>query len=222
MNFTTSPKWLVVPAALLFLAPIQAAHAQGDSFLRIVQGLSGVSKVDVTIDGQKRLNDLELGGVSDYLRLDGGPHSIVIRSNNPTQTLLSVTRRFRAGDFHSLAIYGAPARPRALVSNDSSGTPAYNRAQLTAYNLSPGTPPFDVVTYLPGGRVVTLLKNVRYGQARRASILAQPYTVRLVRNGAILKTIKGAAPRAGRKYALYAVGRPGRNFKVWLDVAASQ
>jgi len=215
----SAPKWLLLLA--LLLVPIPAAHAQ-DSFVRILHGLSGFSKVDVKIDGEKRFNDLEFGGISPYVRLDSGPHSIVIASNNPTRTLLSITRRFKPFDFHTVGIHGTSARQRLLIADDSTGTPAFERAQLTAYHLSPGLPAFDVVTYQPGGQVLTLLRNVRYGQTRRASIPAIPMTVRLVRRGAVFKTLTGASPRAGRKYALYAVGRPSRNFKALLDVTASQ
>ncbi len=219
----SAPKWLLLLALLLtlLLVPIRAAHAQ-DSFVRILHGLSGFSKVDVHIDGKRRFNDLEFGGISPYVRLDSGPHSIVIQSNNPTRTLLSLTRRFKPYDFHTVGIHGTPGRQRLLIANDSTGNPASERAQLTAYHLSPGLPPFDVVTYQPGGQVLMLLRNVRYGQTRRASIPALPMTVRLVRRGVIFKTLQGASPRAGRKYALYAVGRPSRNFKALLDVTASQ
>lgn len=217
----SAAKWLAVLVALLLLSPLQAARAQ-DSFVRVLHGLSGYSKVDVSIDGQKRFNDLEFGGVSPYVRLSSGAHSIVIASNDPTRTLVSMTRRFKAYDFHTLGVYGTPRALRILNANDSTGTPAFERAQLTAYHLSPGLPPFDVVTYLPGGEVLTLLRNVRFGQSRRASIPAFPMTIRLVRRGVIFKTLKGASPRAGRKYALYAVGRPSRNFKALLDVTASQ
>lgn len=219
-HFSTS-KCLALLAALLFLAPLRAARAQ-DSFVRILHGLSLVSKVDVEIDGDKKFNDLEFAGISPYVRLDGGAHTIRITSNNPTRTLVNITRRFRPYDFHTLGLYGTPDRLRLLNADDSNGTPAFDRAQLTVYHLSPGLPAFDVVTYVPGGQVLVLARNVRFGQAKRVNIPAFPMTVRLVRRGAIFKTLKGESPRAGRKYALYAVGRPSRNFRALLDVTASQ
>ncbi len=214
-------KYLLILAALLFVAPLPAAHAQ-DSFVRILHGLSLVSKVDVEIDGDKKFNDLEFAGISPYVRLDGGVHTIRVTSNNPTRTLVNITRRFRPYDFHTLGMYGTPDRLRLLNANDSLGKPPFERAQLTIYHLSPGLPAFDVVTYLPGGDTLVLARNVRYGQPKRVNIPAFPMTVRLVRRGAIFKTLKGQSPRAGRKYALYAVGRPGRNFRALLDVTASQ
>lgn len=222
-NWLKLGKWAAILAATLATVPTGAAHAQ-ESFVRVLHGLSLASKVDVFVDGKKTFNDLEFGGLTPYLRVPAGQHSFRVQSNNPSVTLLSVSRAFRAYDFSTLGIYGTVNRPRVLNSNDSLGTPAYGRAQLTAYHLSPGLPAFDVVAYVPGGGILMLIRNVKYGQTRRANIPAFPMTIRLVRRGttSILKTLKGADPRAGRKYALYAIGRPARNFKVLLDVTASQ
>lgn len=214
-------KRLMLLAIVLLISPGTPARAQ-DSFVRILHGLALTGKIDISIDGEKRFNDFEFGGLSRYLRLDNGPHSILIQTNNPTRTVLSIERRFKPYDFHTLGIYGTPRALRVLDADDSNGNPAFDRAQLTAYNLSPGSAPFDVVTFLPGGPTLTLLRNVRYGHPQRANIPAFSMTVRLVRRGRILKTLKGASPRAGRKYALYAIGRESRNFKALLDVTASQ
>lgn len=220
--WTQLGKWTAISAAIWTVSAHNAAQAQSDSFVRVLHGLSLTSKVDVYIDGEKKFNDLEFGGLTKYLRIPGGRHSFRVESNNPTRTLVSVARTFRSYDFHTVGIYGTPSKLRVLNAIDSAGTPANGRAQLTAYHLSPGFPAFDVVAYVPGGDILPLIRNVKYGQARRANIPAFPMTIRIVRRGAILKTLTGADPRAGRKYALYAVGRPSRNFKALLDVTASQ
>ncbi|RYZ80320.1 MAG: hypothetical protein EOO68_37500 [Moraxellaceae bacterium] len=82
--------------------------------------------------------------------------------------------------------------------------------------------PFHVVAYLPGGRIQRLISNVGYGQAKAANIPARAMTIRLVRNNRILQTVTGVSPRAGRKYAAYAIGRPSRNFKLLVGITASQ
>ncbi len=214
-------------AALTVLAPMNAAHsAPADNepvaFVRFLHALSLGTKVDVTVDGDKILNDVEFGAITKYIRVRSGYRSIHITTNNPTRTLLLTSRNFRQNDFYTLSPYGTPTRLRFLADNDSTGTPAFGRAQLTAYHLSPGLSPFDVVAYLPGGRIQPLIRNVRYGQSRRANVPATAMTVRLVRNGRILKTLPGVHPREGRKYAAYAFGRPARNFRFMMDVTASQ
>lgn len=218
-------RWIQLGLMGLILGPLlSVAHAQdgASTYVRFLHGLSLESIVDIHVDGDKKHNDVEFGGLTPYVRLAPGTHSFQFTSNNPTQTILTTRRTLRRNTFYTLGLYGTPGRLKLLAANDSAGYPAYGRAQLTAYHLSPGLKPFDMVAYLPGGRIVPLIRNIRYGQVRRANIPAVPMTVRLVRNGAILKTLTGASPRAGRKYAAYAIGRPSRNFRLLLDVTASQ
>ncbi|HEX8463994.1 MAG TPA: DUF4397 domain-containing protein [Abditibacterium sp.] len=215
-------QWTALLAALYTAVSATEARAQGEGFVRVLHGLSLVSKVDVFIDGKKTFNDLEFSGLTPYVRVPAGRHTLQVKSNNPSRTLVSTTLNTGTYRFATFGFYGTPGRIRLLKANDSAGTPAPERAQLTAYHLSPGTPAFDVVAYVQGGEILPLIRNVRYGQTRRVNIPAFPMTVRLVRRGAILKTLTGADPRAGRKYALYAIGRPSRNFRALLDVTASQ
>jgi hypothetical protein len=210
---------------LLFLASLSGvAHADsGPSvFVRFLHGLSLESKVDIFADGKKLHNDVEFGGLTPYSRLTAGKHTFEFTSNNPTQTILLTSKTLGRDNFYTLGIYGTPRALHSFLAKDSTGYPAYGKARLTAYHLSPGLKPFDMVAYLPGGRILPLIRNIRFGQTRVADIPAVPMTVRLVREGRILKTLTGASPRAGRQYAAYAIGRPSRNFKLLLDVTASQ
>lgn len=218
-------RWIYLGLLALILGPLGSA-ARADNgpvvFVRFLHALSLENKVDILVDGEKIHNDVEFGGLTKYSRLPAGTHEFEFTTNNPTQTILLTRKTLGRDNFYTLGIYGTPSALHLLVAKDSAGYPAYGRAQLTAYHLSPGMKPFDMVAYLPGGRIMPLIRHIRYGQARRANIPAIPMTVRLVRNGAILKTLTGASPRAGRKYAAYAIGRPSRNFKLLLDVTASQ
>jgi hypothetical protein len=192
------------------------------SFVRVLHGLSLGQKVDVYIDGSKKLNDVEFSALSKYLRVPSGKRSIRIVTNDPPHTLVATSRVFARDSFYTFGIYGVPRSLHVLAANDSLSKPSYGNAHLRVYHLSPGMPSFDVVGYIRGGDIIPLVRNVRYGTSRAASIPAIPMTVRLVRNGRILKTVTGVDPRAGRKYAAYAIGRPARNFRLLLDVTASQ
>jgi hypothetical protein len=217
--------WILLGLMAVLLGPIgSTAHAQDGTsvFLRFLHGLSLESKVDIFVDGKKIHNDVEFGGLTPYRRLPAGSRSIEITSNNPTQTIILTRKMLNRDNFYTMGLYGTPRNLRSFLANDSAGYSSYGNARLTAYHLSPGLKPFDMVAYLPGGRIIPLIRNIRYGQVRSANIPAIPMTVRLVRQGAILKTLTGASPRAGRKYAAYAIGRPARNFRLLLDVTASQ
>ena len=214
--------WTHLLVLAFLLGPMMStAHAQ-DTHVRVLHALSLGSKVDVYIDGKKIFNDLEFASVTQYRDLPAGYHTFQIRTNYPPRTIVSISRVLRPGNFYTLGFYGTPRRQRLLFANDSAGDPAYARARLTTYHLSPGLPAFDVVAFLPGGRILTLIRNVGYGRAKSAYIPAIPMTVRLVRNRHILKTRTGVRPLPGRRYAAYALGRPSRNFKLLLDPTASQ
>jgi Domain of unknown function (DUF4397) len=217
-------KSALVLCVMMGAAPMNAAHAQDSgttSRVRVLHALSLGQKVDVYIDGWKIFNDTEFGNTTKYERLPAGYHHFQIKTNNPTRTIASTAWTLRPGNYYTLGIYGTPRRLRLLTANDSTGYPAYASARLTAYHLSPGLPAFDVVGFVRGGRILSLIRNVRYGQAKSANIPAIPMTVRLVRNGHILKTLTGVRPLAGRRYAAYALGRPSRNFKLLLDPTGS-
>jgi hypothetical protein len=192
------------------------------SFVRVLHAVAYGPKVDVYIDGQKKLNDVEFGAISKYLRVRAGYHTFRIMTNNPARTILSSARTLRRGDFYTLSAWGNGRRPRLLAFNDSGGSVAYNRARLTAFHLAPGLAPVDVIATTQTGRTYRLFRGLRYGQIRASYVPAVPMTIRFTRGGRTIKTITGVEPRAGRKYAAYAMGVPGQTFRVNLDVTGSQ
>jgi hypothetical protein len=210
----------LVLAALTGTASMNTAHAQGSGttgHVRVLHALSLGQKVDVYVDGWKIFNDTEFGAITKYERFPAGYHHFQIKTNNPARTIASTSWTLRPGSYYTLGIYGTPSRLRVLTENDTAGAPAYAAARLTAYHLSPGLPAFDVVGFVRGGDILSLIRNVRYGQGKSANIPAIPMTIRLMRNGRILKTLTGVRPLPGRRYAAYALGRPSRNFKLIVN-----
>lgn len=192
------------------------------SFVRVLHAVPGGPKVDVYIDGNKKLNDVTFGSVTKYLRFPSGRHSFRVESNNPSRVLASGISTLRNGDFYTVTASGTPAYPRLQALNDSVGTMPYNRARVTFYHFAPGLPPVDVIATTENGNTYRIARRLRYGQARAIAVPAVAMTIRLVSNGRTLNTMNGVHPRAGRKYAAYALGRPGVNFKTMIDVTASQ
>ncbi len=192
------------------------------TFVRVLHAVSGGPKVDVYIDGTKRLNDYSYGGLSKYMRLTAGYHSFSVRSNSPARTLLAGAHTFRSGQFYTISAYGVPMRPRLLTFQDSGGSVAYGQSRLTFFHLAPNMQPIEVIATTKNGRTYRLFSRLRYGQIRASYVPSVPLTIRLRVNGRTIKTITGVEPRAGRKYAAYAIGQAGLDFKVLLDVTASQ
>jgi hypothetical protein len=221
--------WKIAALLLLAASTNRPAHAEDpfipgpNSFVRILHAVTGGPKVDVYIDGDKQLNDVEFSAITKYLRVSSGRHSFRIDTNNPSRTLVNFTHTLRNGDFYTVAAFGTPARPILRAFNDSTGMVPFNRSRITFYNLSTGGPSFDVrATIKQNGDMLRIARGVRFGQGRAAITPALPQSLRLLAGSRTLKTITGAEPRAGRKYAAYAVGRVERNYKVMLVNAASQ
>lgn len=220
---------LLAALVALSLSVGSVAHAkdsnadQPSSFIRVLHAISNSPKVDIFIDGQKKLNDIEFDSISKYLRVSAGYHSFRITSNNPTRTLISGARNFSNNHFYTVGVYGRLRSPKLFAADDTAGNAPYGRALLTVYHLAPGAPAVNVTGTIRGNDVVTLGRGIRYGRRAALPVRAVPMTIRVTRaNGGVLKTITGVSPRAGRKYAAYIIGNVSRNFKVLLDVTASQ
>ncbi len=192
------------------------------TFVRVLHAVPGGSKVDVYIDGKKRLNDVTFGAITKYQRFPSGRHSFRIESNNPTRVVASGTSTLRSGDFYTLSTFGTPSYPRFLAIDDSAGGVPFGRARVTFTNFSPGLAPVDVVATTENGSTYRIARRLRYGTASAAALPAAPMTIRLMSGGRVVGTIYGVHPREGRKYAAYAIGRPGVNFRAIMDVTASQ
>ena len=196
------------------------------SFVRVLHAIPAGSKVDVSIDGNKTLNDYEFGGLSKYLRVSPGRHTFRITTNNPSRVMLSGSANLRGGSFYTIIARGTPFRPRLSVANESAGTVPYNRSRVSVYHLSPGSPRLDVLGYTAAGGAYRLLRGIGYGQSRNAGIASVPMTIKLRANGRVIKTVTGFEPRAGRRYSAFVIGRIGgvgnKKFQVLLDASASQ
>jgi hypothetical protein len=192
------------------------------AFLRALHGVSGSDKVDVYIDGQKKLNDVEFAHVTKYIRLPSGTHTFRIVRNSNNQTLWTGTRVLRTGDFYTLGVYGTRKKAEPFLANDSSGNPGRMQSRLTLYQFSPGSPPLDVYGYTKTGRVFHFYNDVHYGQIKPANTRLVPMEIRIASGGRVIKTERNFAPQAGRHYAAYVLGESGKNFAFMVDKVASQ
>lgn len=217
-------------AAGMAMAP-SAARAdepriEGATFVRLLHGVSGQSgsapKVDLFVDGEKKLNDVEFGTLSKYLRLPSGRHTVSMWTNSPARLLLSGERLFGQGAFSTLGAYGTPQRARLLTVEDSRGPALVRQARLAVFNLSPGSPALEILASSKSGGTYILARRVRYGRTASSSVDAEPTTLRVRMAGRTLQSINTFEPRGGERYSAYVIGRAGENLRVVIGTSASQ
>ncbi|HEX8551375.1 MAG TPA: DUF4397 domain-containing protein [Abditibacteriaceae bacterium] len=200
--------------------------ASPDAFVRVLHAIPGGQKVDIYIDGKKTLNDITFGALTKYLRVPAGRRRFAVLGQNSSRPLFESRHQLGRNRFYTLSAWNEPTRPYFSVLDETLGAQHPTRARIFAYNLSPGSRPFSVVAIRPNGRVIPLMRPIRYGTVRIALVPPGPATIQLRVNGRPYKTITDAEPQAGRRYTLHAIGRPGvtgdQAFRAMLDVAASQ
>jgi hypothetical protein len=229
-------RMLAMLMALLTLS-VSVRHAQAadeadeyprSTYVRVLHAVPQGPKVDVYFDGKKQANDFRFGSLSKYMRLPAGIHRVSVMTNgSPSRTLFSSSRRFRINRFYTVMAYGTQSRPVFRVLDETSGTTHPRMARVYVSHLSAGAPAVDVVARTEGGRWVTLLRGLRYGQTRTLLVSPTKATLYLRSGGYVVHTIPGVELQAGRRYSAFAFGRVGargddHKFQVFLDPSASQ
>lgn len=192
------------------------------AFLRALHGISGGDKMDLYIDGEKKLNDIEFAHVTKYLRLKSGYHTFRFVNNRNNRTVWIGKRLLRTGDFYTLGAYGTRYNAKPFLADDSSGNPGRMQSRLTLYQFSPGLEPVEVFGHTKTGRTFRFYRSVRYGQIKPANAKLVPMELRILSGGKVIKTERNFAPQAGRHYAAYVLGEKGKNFTFMVDKAGSQ
>lgn len=199
-------------------------RVEGATFVRLLYAMGGeprIDKVDFFVDGKKKLNDVEFGALSKYLRLPSGRHTISVWSNGAARPLLSSERTFGQGAFTTMGAYGTPERARLLATEDSRGPEPIKQARLAISNLAPGQEPVEVLASSRSEGTYALARRLRYGRSEVAEVPPEPTTLRVRVSGRTLKTISSFEPRAGRRYSAYVIGRVGTDLRVVMSEAAT-
>lgn len=196
------------------------------SYLRILHAIPGAPKVDVYVDGKKKLNDITFGALTKYLRMPAGTHRISIVANPTGRVLATGYRSLLRNRFHTAAAVGTKGRPRLRVHNETLGRRVPTRAHVFAFHYAPGAPPLDVVALKPDGRVLRLFRHLRFGQTRAVLAPPGPATIQVRAGGRVIRTLPPGELQGGRRYSAFAIGRIGRAgpqaFRVLLNVSSSQ
>lgn len=199
-------------------------RVEGATFVRLLHGLGGggrTPKVDLFVDGEKKLNDVEFGALSKYLRLSAGRHQVSVWTNSPARPLLTAERYWKQGAFATLGAHGTPERARLLVVDDGGGPEPQKQARLSIFNLSIGSPALEILASSESAGTYVLARRLRSGRSASTLVPGEPTTLRVRIAARTLKTINTFEPRAGRRYVAYVIGRAGGDLRVVLAESAS-
>ncbi len=177
-----------------------------ESRIRIINGASGQSSVDIGIDGDLSpplISGLAFGAISDYTTIPAGaPNLTVSPAGNPSVVEIDFPFSAAAGRFSTFLIAGPPGGVVAIVSADDYRQIA-GEAKLNIYNAAglfsvidiflqpPGTDLTGITPeagLTPGGGVPNIPKaagnyEITIREAGTENVLAGPTAVTLIAGG---------------------------------------
>lgn len=114
-------------AAVGFVAGIEplaivddlAAPAAGNAHVRVIHASPNAPNVDVYVDGIKVLTDVAFKGVSDYLPLAAGSHTIQVNATGTSTTVIDAAVVLEDGSIYTVIAANALSAIEAVVVQDN-------------------------------------------------------------------------------------------------------
>ena len=221
-------KFIVGLGALLLAAPSAMAQAEvgtakvakpartatkrvkGTAHVRILHALVDAPAADIYLDDKKVAENIAFKTISDYLQIDSGKTNVKITPNGKTDALL--TGSFTATkDAHlTVAAYGTTGKAMILSQNDNTGKTDEKKARLRAFHLVADAPTASLTT--PSTRAKSgasnVIKTLQYGKSATKLMAPGKITLQLRADGKVLKEATDVTLEAGKRYAVFAVGKP--------------
>jgi hypothetical protein len=101
----------------------------------------------VSVNGRQVLDDVPYKAVSDYLQLDPGSYRFEVRGARAPSTSApeaQLTVQVKAGEAHTIAVFGTPRGASAIVLDDDMRQPANGRVRVRVVNAFGVVWPVDV------------------------------------------------------------------------------
>lgn len=179
---TTASRLILVGSTLL-LATLVAltvfAQADGQGLVRFVHVIAGADAIDVYTDGQLTIDNLEPGGVSGFIAMQPGAHTVTVTEADSTTVLWEQTINPAANTAQTLV--AATSEPLEFqVFQDDLAPLRPGSTRFTAIHALPDGPVVDVI--LSDGRPV--VSGLNYGQIYGTlDIPAMSYELAVVPSG---------------------------------------
>jgi hypothetical protein len=149
---------LGVPTATL-AGPVGGAQAPaGKGLIRLAHFAPELLVGDiyvVSVNGKQVIDDVPYKAVSDYLQLDPGSYRFEVRQSRAPATSppeAQLTVEVKAGEAHTIAVFGTPKGASAIVLDDDMRQPAPGDVRVRVVNAFGVTWTVDVAE--PDGKVL--------------------------------------------------------------------
>jgi hypothetical protein len=198
---------LIMLGALLALAIVPAAWAQGTAKVRVVHASPDAPAVDVYLDGNKVLTNVPFFTASDYLDVPAGPHDIKVTPTGDANTAVIDAKgvAVEAGKVYTVAAVGKLAEIKPAIFADNLAAPAAGKAHVRVVHASPDAPAVDVK--VKNGP--TLISNLAFpNDSGYNPVDAGSYDLAVTPAGSdtVALDLPGTTLEAGKIYDIFAVG----------------
>ena len=203
----TKSWFAIMLGALLALALVPAAFAQGTAKVRVVHASPDAPAVDVYVDGAKVLTNVPFFTASDYLDVPAGEHRFqVTPTGQPAdKAVIDAKATVEAGKAYTVAATGKVAEIKATILADNLAAPAAGKAHVRVVHASPDAPAVDIK--VKGGP--TLIANLAFPKDSGYNpVDAGTYdlAVNVAGTDTVALDLPGTTIEAGKIYDIFAVG----------------
>lgn len=201
-------------------AKTAAPKVKGVAHVRILHAIVGAPAADVMFDGKKVAENVAFKTLSAYLDVESGKTAIKLTAAGKTDTILDGSATFTKDGYYTVAAYGTMDKALLTTQNDNSGKEDTAKARIRAFHLAPGIPDVEITTPSTRAKDGTsnVFKKLVYGKDMTKSVAPGKITLKVSADGKLLKELADVTLEAGKKYAIFAVGKAGGTGEQAFDV----
>ena len=183
---------------------------KGVAHVRVLHAVPDAPAADVFLDDKKVAENVAFKTLSDYLPIDSGKTKVKITPAGKTDTLFEDSFTATRDGYYTVAIAGMAAKPMLINQNDHTGKSDEKKARIRVFHLVPGAPAVDITT--PSTRAkdgaTDVIKGLEYGKDSTKLVAPSKMTLQVRADGKVLKEMPDVTLEAGKRYAIFAVGKP--------------
>lgn len=186
-----------------------AKKEKGEAHVRILHAIPDAPAADVYFDGKKVAENVTFKTISDYLLIESGKTAVKITPTGKTNTLFEDSFTASRDGYYTVAVSGMADKPMMVNQNDNTGKADEKKARIRVFHLVPGGPSVSITT--PSTRAKDgasdVIKALEYGKDTTRLVAPGKVTLQVRADGKVLKEVTDVTLEAGKKYAVFAVGK---------------